>query len=102
MAIWALEVSPSSLILGLLWALCLIFEAQIFVTADDGANAGGAGAGFGHGGGNGAGESELCNNDLSNFLPPPYGNLSNVICKPVWNTFVLRVSLIWVLLNFVV
>ncbi|PON98016.1 Cytochrome b561 and DOMON domain-containing protein [Trema orientale] len=91
MAIWELGVSPSRLLLGLLWALALVLEAQIFVAADVGRA--GAGAGYGGGVGSttaGAGESELCNNDLSNFLPPPYGNLTNVICKPVWNTFVLR------------
>lgn len=37
---------------------------------------------------------ELCDTDLRSFLPPPYANLSGVICKPVWNTFILRVSLI--------
>lgn len=44
------------------------------------------------GGGGGRGElPELCGTDLS-FLPTPYGNLSHVFCKPIWNTFVLRVS----------
>jgi len=38
------------------------------------------------------GVSEQCDTDLRSFLPPPYGNLTNVICKPIWNTFVLRVS----------
>ncbi|KAL9255922.1 Cytochrome b561 and DOMON domain-containing protein [Drosera capensis] len=37
-------------------------------------------------------ESEFCNNDLTTFLPPPYGNLSNVRCQLVWNTFILRYS----------
>jgi hypothetical protein len=36
--------------------------------------------------------SELCNSDMSSFLPPPYKNISNMICRPVWNTFLLRVS----------
>lgn len=35
---------------------------------------------------------ELCDTDLRSFLPPPYANLSGVICKPVWNTFILRYS----------
>ncbi|KAF5464472.1 hypothetical protein F2P56_014546 [Juglans regia] len=44
------------------------------------------------GGGGGRGEvPELCGTDLS-FLPTPYGNLSHVFCKPIWNTFVLRHS----------
>ncbi|XP_059634368.1 cytochrome b561 and DOMON domain-containing protein At3g61750 [Cornus florida] len=33
-----------------------------------------------------------CNVDLTTFLPFPYSNLSNVICKPVWNTFVIQYS----------
>ena len=44
--------------------------------------------------GNGDGARyELCGNDLS-FLGPPYGNIStsNMVCSPIWNTFVLRVS----------
>ncbi|XWS46231.1 hypothetical protein CRYUN_Cryun14cG0046700 [Craigia yunnanensis] len=42
--------------------------------------------------GNGdGGRYELCGTDLS-FLGPPYGNIStsNMICSPIWNTFVLR------------
>ncbi|GAB2271811.1 hypothetical protein Dimus_006642 [Dionaea muscipula] len=35
-------------------------------------------------------ESEFCNHDLTSFLPPPYGNLSDVRCQLVWNTFLLR------------
>ncbi|KAG6748217.1 hypothetical protein POTOM_048126 [Populus tomentosa] len=34
--------------------------------------------------------SQLCNTDMSSFLPPPYNNISNMVCKPVWNTFLLR------------
>ncbi|WCJ22413.1 Cytochrome b561 and DOMON domain-containing protein At3g61750 [Euphorbia peplus] len=34
--------------------------------------------------------SELCNTDMSSFLPPPYNNISNMVCSPVWNTFILR------------
>ena len=36
--------------------------------------------------------SELCNTDMSSFLPPPYNNVSKMVCRPVWNTFLLRVS----------
>ncbi|XP_022770585.1 cytochrome b561 and DOMON domain-containing protein At3g61750-like [Durio zibethinus] len=42
--------------------------------------------------GNGDGRRhELCGTDLS-FLDPPYGNIStsNMVCSPIWNTFVLR------------
>ena len=39
------------------------------------------------------GGNDLCGTDLSTFLPPPYSNMSNIICSPVWNTFTLRVSL---------
>ncbi|XP_022757553.1 cytochrome b561 and DOMON domain-containing protein At3g61750-like [Durio zibethinus] len=37
------------------------------------------------------GRYELCGSDLS-FLGPPYGNIStsNMVCSPIWNTFVLR------------
>lgn len=36
--------------------------------------------------------SELCNSYMSSFLPPPYNNISTMICRPVWNTFLLRVN----------
>lgn len=45
-------------------------------------------------GGYSGGVSEQCDTDLRSFLPPPYGNLTNIVCKPIWNTFVLRVSFI--------
>lgn len=38
--------------------------------------------------------SELCNIDIQSFLPPPYDSISGFICKPIWNTFILRVSFI--------
>lgn len=34
----------------------------------------------------------LCSADMSSFLPLPYGKLSNMVCKRLWNTFVLRYS----------
>ncbi|GKU87933.1 hypothetical protein SLEP1_g2260 [Rubroshorea leprosula] len=41
--------------------------------------------------GDGEGERfELCGTDLSTFLAPPYGNISNMICTPIWSSFVLR------------
>lgn len=42
---------------------------------------------------------ELCNTDLKTFLPPPYGDISGIVCKPVWNTFILRVSMIYITSN---
>ncbi|XP_012083214.1 cytochrome b561 and DOMON domain-containing protein At3g61750 [Jatropha curcas] len=36
------------------------------------------------------GTSELCNIDMSTFLPPPYNTISGLVCSPVWNTFILR------------
>ncbi|KAK1376626.1 Cytochrome b561 and DOMON domain-containing protein [Heracleum sosnowskyi] len=41
---------------------------------------------------NAAGGGGLCSIDLSTFLPLPYSNMPNMICKPVWNTFLLRYS----------
>lgn len=34
----------------------------------------------------------LCSVNLAQFLPPPYGGLENMICQPVWNSYLLRVS----------
>ncbi|KAL7233030.1 hypothetical protein ACSBR1_016806 [Camellia fascicularis] len=33
-----------------------------------------------------------CNLDLSTFMPLPYSDTSNMVCKPVWNTYVLQYS----------
>ncbi|KAH0782792.1 hypothetical protein KY290_002390 [Solanum tuberosum] len=30
--------------------------------------------------------------NLAEFLPPPYGGLENMVCQPVWNSFLLRYS----------
>ncbi|CAN4099457.1 unnamed protein product [Withania somnifera] len=32
----------------------------------------------------------LCNVNLAQFLPPPYGGLENMVCQPIWNSFLLR------------
>ncbi|KAL8028095.1 hypothetical protein ABFS82_14G134800 [Erythranthe guttata] len=37
-------------------------------------------------------ENPLCNTDLTSFLPFPYGTLPNMICKPLWNSYLLRYS----------
>ncbi|XP_051132888.1 cytochrome b561 and DOMON domain-containing protein At3g61750 isoform X2 [Andrographis paniculata] len=34
----------------------------------------------------------LCNTDLSSFLPFPYGNLPRMVCRPLWNSYLLRYS----------
>ncbi|XP_015055176.1 cytochrome b561 and DOMON domain-containing protein At3g61750 [Solanum pennellii] len=34
----------------------------------------------------------LCSVNLAQFLPPPYGGLENMICQPVWNSYLLRYS----------
>lgn len=34
----------------------------------------------------------LCSVNLAQFLPPPYGGLENMVCQPIWNSFLLRVS----------
>ncbi|CAK9165775.1 unnamed protein product [Ilex paraguariensis] len=40
----------------------------------------------------GDGIETLCSVDLSTFLPLPYSNLSNAVCKPIWNSYLLRYS----------
>lgn len=40
----------------------------------------------------GDGVTGLCNADLSSFLPFPYSNLPNMVCQPLWNSYLLRVS----------
>ncbi|XVF22379.1 hypothetical protein REPUB_Repub12eG0167500 [Reevesia pubescens] len=62
------------------------FEVLNHETHDPLANGSISTAGNGDGG-----RYELCGTDLS-FLGPPYGNIStsNMVCSPIWNTFVLR------------
>lgn len=69
-----------------LCALILFLEAKVFVLGGDDSNVQGGNSIDGSGG-----VSELCVNDLASFMPPPYGNSSDIVCKPIWNTFVLRV-----------
>lgn len=68
--------------------LALVLDTKISVVADDDSNVPGVNSA-----GVGGGVSELCDNELSSFMLPPYGNLSDIVCRPIWNTFVLRVSL---------
>ncbi|MCL7022756.1 hypothetical protein MKW94_017581 [Papaver nudicaule] len=35
---------------------------------------------------------DACNEELSTFLPVPFGNSTNLGCSRIWNTFILRVS----------
>jgi len=37
-------------------------------------------------------ENTCKNTNYQTFLPPPYQNISHMICTPVWHTFELRVS----------
>lgn len=48
-----------------------------------------------NGGGENTGETAArCNADLSTFIPLPYSDTSNMVCKPVWNTYVVQVSFV--------
>ncbi|KAH6813226.1 Cytochrome b561/ferric reductase transmembrane with DOMON related domain-containing protein [Perilla frutescens var. frutescens] len=38
------------------------------------------------------GSNGLCNADLSSFLPFPYSNLPDMVCQPLWNSYLLRYS----------
>lgn len=71
-----------------LCALLLFLEAKVFVLGGDDSNVQGGNTIDGSGG-----VSEICVNDLASFMPPPYGNSSDIVCRPIWNTFVLRVCL---------
>ncbi|KAL6566000.1 hypothetical protein OROHE_005055 [Orobanche hederae] len=33
-----------------------------------------------------------CDMDLTSFIPFPYNNLSDMVCKPLWNSYLLRYS----------
>ncbi|KAM2483469.1 hypothetical protein ACFX1W_041096 [Malus domestica] len=68
--------------------LTLVLETKFFVMADDDSYVPGVNSVS-----RGNVESELCDNDLSNFMLPPYNNSSSdLVCRPIWNTFVLRYS----------
>lgn len=75
-----------------LCVLILLLEAKVFVLGGEDSNVMGVDSVGGSGG-----VSELCDNDLANFMPPPYGNSSDIVCRPIWNTFVLRVNLFFFL-----
>ncbi|PWA40911.1 cytochrome b561/ferric reductase transmembrane with DOMON related domain-containing protein [Artemisia annua] len=33
-----------------------------------------------------------CNDDINAFLPLPYANMTHMVCKPVWNSYIIRYS----------
>lgn len=56
-----------------------------------------------NGGDDSTGETAArCNADLSTFIPLPYSDTSNMVCKPVWNTYVVQVSFVPILLFFLI
>ncbi|XP_061372876.1 cytochrome b561 and DOMON domain-containing protein At3g61750 [Gastrolobium bilobum] len=58
--------------------LNLVLNFNIIALADD------------NGSGGFASESTCKNTNYQIFLPPPYKNISSMICKPVWHTYELR------------
>lgn len=44
-----------------------------------------------------AAESACKTTNYQSFLPPPYQNISSMLCRPVWNTYELRVSTYFIL-----
>lgn len=36
--------------------------------------------------------ADECNEDINAFLPLPYANMSHMVCKPVWNSYLIRYS----------
>lgn len=36
--------------------------------------------------------SDECSQDINAFLPLPYANMTHMVCKPVWNSYIVRVS----------
>lgn len=100
----------SKILVGI-YVFSIILEPKIFALAGDedaaaATNSSEANAGVSpqskddHTGGNGGVEvSQLCNTELQTFLPPPYGNVSHLVCKPIWNTFILRVSLMFLTIH---
>ncbi|KAI7747646.1 hypothetical protein M8C21_032539 [Ambrosia artemisiifolia] len=35
---------------------------------------------------------DQCNEDINSILPLPYANMSHMVCKPIWNSYVIRFS----------
>ncbi|KAJ9563415.1 hypothetical protein OSB04_008575 [Centaurea solstitialis] len=36
--------------------------------------------------------ADECNEDINAVLPLPYANMTHVVCKPVWNSYIIRYS----------
>ncbi|KAI3719540.1 hypothetical protein L6452_20442 [Arctium lappa] len=36
--------------------------------------------------------ADECNEDVNSFLPLPYANMTHMVCKPVWNSYIIRYS----------
>ncbi|CAI9279057.1 unnamed protein product [Lactuca saligna] len=36
--------------------------------------------------------SDECSQDINAFLPLPYANMTHMVCKPVWNSYIVRFS----------
>ncbi|KAJ1377513.1 Ferric-chelate reductase 1 [Sesbania bispinosa] len=60
--------------------LNLVLDFKIIALADDSGS-----SGF-------AAENSCKNTNYQNFLPPPYQNISHMICTPVWHTYELRMT----------
>ncbi|XP_038878078.1 cytochrome b561 and DOMON domain-containing protein At3g61750 [Benincasa hispida] len=89
MAKWGFLISLPKCVVGFCFLLHVLNLQTPPVVADDEDDDYVAVDSSGYSGYSG-GVSEQCDTDLRSFLPPPYGNLTNVVCKPIWNTFVLR------------
>ncbi|KAI9073214.1 hypothetical protein K1719_044823 [Acacia pycnantha] len=63
------------------FSLCFLNLALNFKVAASAGDNGGVGS---------ATESNCKNINYQSFLPPPYQNISHMICRPVWNTYELR------------
>ncbi|KAL5719174.1 hypothetical protein ACHQM5_011989 [Ranunculus cassubicifolius] len=38
------------------------------------------------------GQIDVCNEDISSFLPVPFNNITGLSCRPIWNNFIMRFS----------
>ncbi|KAJ8900663.1 hypothetical protein K2173_025440 [Erythroxylum novogranatense] len=34
--------------------------------------------------------SKPCKTNINGIFPPPYNNITNMVCKPIWNSYILR------------
>ena len=73
-----IQIWPSFMIFFCIMNL-LVLDFKIIAFADDNGRSNGV-------------ESTCKNINYRSFLPPPYQNISNMICRPLWHSFELRVS----------